>query len=75
MINRQKLCSIRLADNIALVAQSLEEMLNTLSNIHDEYHLKINAQKTKTMTNGESHYMAMKLGLQDKKKRLETSEM
>lgn len=54
IINGQKVHSIRFAVDIALVAESPEEMnemLNTLSNILDEYHLKINAKKkTKTMT-------------------------
>lgn len=58
IINGQKVDSIRFAKDIELVAENPEEMnemLNTLSNILDETHLKISAKKTKTMTVRREH--------------------
>lgn len=62
-INGQNLHSIRSTDDIALVAERPEEMnkmLNTLSNILNNYQLKVNAKKTKTMTVGNQHLMKSK---------------
>uniref|UniRef100_A0A8D8U352 Craniofacial development protein 2 n=1 Tax=Cacopsylla melanoneura TaxID=428564 RepID=A0A8D8U352_9HEMI len=57
-INGQKVHSIRFADDIALVAGTVQEMnnmLNVLSNVLDSYKLKINVNKTKTMMVRKEH--------------------
>jgi hypothetical protein len=69
IINGQEVHCLRFADDIALVAKSakeMNEMLNTLSNILNEYHLKINAKKTKTMTvRREQHIVKPTIKLRD----------
>lgn len=52
-INGEEVHNIRFTDDIALVAESennMNLMLNRLSNVMDKYHMKINATKTKTIT-------------------------
>jgi hypothetical protein len=51
-INGQRIHCMRFSDDIVRLAKSqndMNKMLNTLADVFDEYQLKINGQKTKTM--------------------------